>query len=253
VRIPPVHELAADEVPLLQRLLQRASVVLTQPIADGYRGMPVGATQVRDLAPGARTVVWPVVFYAGLHPWQVVHHDAEFGDPPLVPYHDARTVLRAAGSQLPTRPDAAAHVSSWSIDELRRREQAAGAVPVSDLVLEAGAAAMRTVNHPANPVLVALARRLQEVLDVPATAVDPGRRLLDVLHAPVSADVLVVLGLDPAAARDDWLVSGEVVPATDVERAQLAWLAERPRLVADIISRHRAQFDLLAPAAGAAT
>jgi hypothetical protein len=254
VRIPPVHELAADEVPLLQRLLQRASVVLTQPIADGYRGMPVGATEVRELAPGARTVVWPVVFYAGLHPWQLVHHDAEFGDPPLVPYHDARTVVRAAGSELPTRPDAAARVSSWSIDELRRREQAAGAVPASDLVLEAGAAAMRTVNHPANAVLVALARRLQEVVDLPPTAVDPGRRLLDVLHAPVSADVLAALGLDPAAARADWLVSGEVVPAAEVERAQLAWLVERPRLVADIVSRHRTQLDLLAaPAAGAAT
>ena len=253
VRIPPVHELAADEVPLLERLLQRAAIVLTQPIADGYRGMPVGAAQVRDLAPRARTVVWPVVFYAGLHPWQLVHHDAEFGDPPLVPYHDARTVLRAAGSELPTRPGVAPRVSSWSIDELRRREEAAGAVPVSDLVLESGAAAMRTVNHPANPVLVALARRLQEVLDLPASAVDPGRPLLDVLHAPVSADVLVALGLDPAAARDDWLVSGELVPTADVEQAQLAWLAERPRLVADIVSRHRAQLDLLASrAAGAA-
>jgi hypothetical protein len=137
-------------------------------------------------------------------------------------------------------------VSAWSIEELRRREQAAGAVPVSDLVLAAGAGAMRTVNHPANPVLVALARRVQEVLGLPATAVDPGRRLLDVLHAPISADVLVALGLDPAGARDDWLVSGEAVPVAEVERAQHAWLVDRPQVVADIVRRHRAQLDLLA-------
>ncbi|HET7799605.1 MAG TPA: WcbI family polysaccharide biosynthesis putative acetyltransferase [Humibacillus xanthopallidus] len=246
VRIPPVHELAADEVPLLQRLLERADVVLTQPIADDYGGMPVGAAQVAEAASSARTVVWPVVFYAGLHPWQIVHHDAEAGDPPIVPYHDARTVLRAAGGELATDARAAAAVSSWSIDELRRREKAAGAVPVSDLVLSAGAGAMRTINHPANPVLVALARRLQEVLGLTATAVDPGRRLLDVLHAPVSADVLDELGLDPAAAREDWLVSGEAVPAHEVEHAQLAWLVDRPRVVADIVRRHRPQLDLLA-------
>ncbi|WP_141821403.1 WcbI family polysaccharide biosynthesis putative acetyltransferase [Humibacillus xanthopallidus] len=246
VRIPPVHELAADEISLLQRLLERADVVLTQPIADDYGGMPLGAAQVAEAASSARTVVWPVVFYAGLHPWQIVHHDAEAGDPPLVPYHDARTVLRAAGSELATDARAAAAVSSWSVDELRRREKAAGAVPVSDLVLSAGAGAMRTINHPANPVLVALARRLQEALGLPATAVDPGRRFLDVLHAPVSADVLVELGLDPAAAREDWLVSGEAVPADEVARAQLAWLVDRPRVVADIVRRHRAQLDLLA-------
>jgi hypothetical protein len=246
VRIPPVHELAADEVPLLQRLLRRADVVLTQPIADDYGRMPVGAGQVGHTATRARTVVWPVVFYAGLHPWQLVHHDDEAGDPPLVPYHDARTVLRAAGSEPATDPSAAAAVSVWSLDELRRREAAAGAVPVSDLVLAAGAGAMRTVNHPANPVLVSLARRIQEALGLSATAVDPGRRLLDVLHAPVSADVLVALGLDPAGAREDWLVSGEVVSIAEVERAQLAWLLDRPHVVADIVRRHRAQLDLLA-------
>jgi hypothetical protein len=246
VRLPPVHELAADEVPLLQRLLQRAAVVLTQPIADDYGGMPVGAAQLRRAAPRARTVVWPVVFYSGLHPWQLVHHDAKEGAPPLVPYHDARTVLRAAGAELLVDPRVAAAVSRWSVDELRRREARAGAVPVSDLVLAAGAGAMRTVNHPANPVLVALARRVQELLGVAVTAVDPGRRLLDSIETPVSAEVLLALGLDPAGAHDDWLVGGEAVPDAEVARAQLAWLLDRPQLVADILQRHRNQLDLLA-------
>jgi hypothetical protein len=246
VRIPPVHELAPDEVPLLRRLLGRADVVLTQPIADDYHDLPVGAAQVERTATRARTVVWPVIRYAGLHPWQIVHHHAEEGDPPRVPYHDARTVLRAAGGELPTHPRAAVAVSSWSIRELRRREEAAGAVPVSDLVLEAGAGAMRTINHPANPVLVALARRVQEVLGLPATAVDPGRRLLDAVHAPISSEVLDALGLDPAAARYGWLVAGEAVSDAEVVETQLAWLLDRPHVVADIVQRHRQQLDLLA-------
>jgi hypothetical protein len=105
---------------------------------------------------------------------------------------------------------------------------------------------MRTVNHPANPVLVALARRVQELLGVAVTAVDPGRRLLDSIETPVSAEVLLALGLDPAGAHDDWLVGGEAVPDAEVSRAQLAWLLDRPQLVADILQRHRNQLDLLA-------
>jgi Polysaccharide biosynthesis enzyme WcbI len=247
VRIPPVHELAQDEVPLLLRLLHRADIVLTQPVTDDYRDMPVGAAQVRQAAGRARTVVWPVIYYSGLHPWQIVHHDAEAGDPPLVPYHDARTVLRAAGGA-PLRPGAAAAqtVSAWSLEELRRREQAAGAVPVVDLVVEAGAGAMRTVNHPANPVLVALARRVQELLGLAATALDPGRRLLDAVNAPLEAGVLRALGLDEGAAREDWLVGGEQVPDAEVAALQLAWLRDRPHVVADIVRRHRRHLDLVA-------
>ncbi len=247
VRIPPVHELAADEVPLLHRLLGQADVVLTQPIGDDYHDLPVGAGQVQQTAARARTVVWPVIFYSGLHPWQIVHQDAEEGAPPLVPYHDARTVLRAAGGA-PLRPasQAAAAVSEWSIGELRRRERAAGAVPVSDLVLEAGAGAMRTVNHPANLVLVALARRVQEELGLLATAVDPGRRLLDAVQAPVEAGVLEGLGLDPSAARESWLIAGDPVTDAEVAATQLAWLRSRPRVLDDIVRRHRTQLALIA-------
>ena len=246
VRIPPVHELAADEVPLLHRLLQRAEVVLTQPVADDFHDLPLGTAQVRQAAPRARTVVWPVIYYAGLHPRQIVHQHADAGDPPLVPYHDARTVLRAAGGPPlgPTAPAALA-ISSWSIGELRRREVAAGAVPVSDLVLAAGGSATRTVNHPANPVLVGMARRLQEALGLPATAVDPGRRLLDAVEAPIDREVLDALGLEASEARQDWRVAGEPVPDAAIVDAQLGWLLERPHVVADIVRRHRAQLDLL--------
>ena len=247
VRIPPVHELAADEVPLLQRLLARADVVLTQPIADDYHDLPLGAGQVQQTATRARTVVWPVIRYSGLHPWQIVHHHAEEGDPPLVPYHDARTVLRAAGgARLRAAAQVAVAVSESSVAELRRREAAAGAVPVSDLVLEAGAGAMRTINHPANPVLVGLARRVEEVLGLPATAVDPGRRLLDAVHAPVEAEVLDALGLDPGAARESWLIAGAPVPDAEVAETQLAWLQSRPHVVDDIVGRHRTQLALVA-------
>ncbi|MEO7448326.1 MAG: WcbI family polysaccharide biosynthesis putative acetyltransferase [Humibacillus sp.] len=242
VRVPPVHELAADEVALVQRLLQRADVVLTQPIGEDYHGLPLGTAQVRATASRARTLVWPVIRYAGLHPWQIVHNHPDAGDPPVVPYHDARTlVLASQGRRLGPGSHADPQVSAWSIAELRRREEAAGAVPVSDLVLAAGSGATRTINHPANPVLIGLARRVQEALGLAATAVDPGRRLLDAIHAPIEPQVLDALGLDQGEARHDWLVGGEVVTDETVVETQLEWLRARPRVLADIVERHHEQ------------
>ncbi|MDQ2795666.1 MAG: WcbI family polysaccharide biosynthesis putative acetyltransferase, partial [Actinomycetota bacterium] len=195
VRVPAVHELTAEEVPLLQRLLSRASVVLTQPVTDGYHDLPLGAAQVAAVALDATAVVWPVIRYAGLLPWQVVFNHPRAGDPPVVPYHDVRTMLRAAREPEPRTGDAEFRaVSAWSLDELWARERRAGAVRVSDLVREAGPSATNTVNHPGNAVLVALARRLQGHLGWPVTAADPGFTLLDSVHAPVDPVVLEALG-----------------------------------------------------------
>ena len=97
VRVPAVHELTADEIPFLKRLLERAAVVLTQPVSDGYHDLPLGASEVHAAAPAARLVRWPVIRYAGLLPWQVVFSHQDEGDPPVVPYHDVRTMMLALG------------------------------------------------------------------------------------------------------------------------------------------------------------
>ncbi|MFI5073837.1 MAG: WcbI family polysaccharide biosynthesis putative acetyltransferase [Actinomycetales bacterium] len=250
VRVPAVHELTPDEIPLLQRLLGRAAVVLTQPVTDGYQDLPLGASEVQEAAPEARVVRWPVVWYAGLLPWQVVFTHPEEGDPPVVPYHDVRTVMLALGEPVPTAgPEGFRAVARSSLAELRDREARAGAVPVSQLVVDAGARATNTVNHPGNPVLVSLARALQDRLGWPVTATDPGDELLESVQTPCEGKVLAALGIERSNGRDvseeSWVVGGREVPDAEVVEAQLDWYRQHPEVLAAVATRSAERWCLL--------
>lgn len=104
---------------------------------------------------------------------------------------------------------------------------------------------MHTRNHPGNELLVGLARRVQPSLGAPPDAADPGRILLSGVRAPLEPAVLRALGLDRAAARDDWAVGGAPVLATTVVDAQRAWYATRPDVVAAGRERYAARLPLL--------
>ncbi|MEO9151253.1 MAG: WcbI family polysaccharide biosynthesis putative acetyltransferase [Lapillicoccus sp.] len=238
VRVPALHEIAADEMPLLARLLDRADVLLTQPVAGGYHGLPLGTADVRRAASRARTVVFPIVRFVGLHPYQVVTSAPELR-PPEVPYHDLRTVLRASGAAPAPTLDAERleATTAWSLRALRLREEAAGAVPVHDLLRAAGTRAANTINHPGNPVLLGLARRLQRTLGWPETAEDPGRELLDSVHAPLEEQVCRLLPQGDGTVRPDWVVDGEALPDARVVAAQLAWYLDHPDVVRVVLNR----------------
>ncbi len=243
VRVPPVHELSGADLGHLHRLLETCAVVVSQPVRPGYRGLPLGTTQLALAAPAARLVVVPIVRDARLHPYQALVRLAGAGEPPVVPYHDLRTLSRAAGR--PPGPGAAspegiAAVARRSQDELRRREVQHGTLVASDLLEQAGAASSHTLNHPGNPVLVGLAQRVLDALGDGATAVDPGRVLLRSVMSPLHVEVLEVLGLDPAAARVGWTVDGEAVQEEHVVQEQLRWYADHGDVVAAGLERHAA-------------
>ncbi len=243
VRIPAVHEIAADEMPFLERLLRRSDVLVVQPIASGYRDLALGTDDVQATAGRTRSVVFPVFRFVGLQPYQVVTGSS---NPPVVPYHDLRTALRAAG--LPPAPrldaDRVEAVTAWSLAALRQREEAAGAVPVHDLVRGTGVRAANTVNHPGNPVLVDLARRIQGALGWAETATDPGFELLDSVHSPLEQGVRDAV--DPSApVRDDWVVDGHAVPDAHVVEEQLAWYAGHPDVVELVLGRSTDQLRCL--------
>jgi Polysaccharide biosynthesis enzyme WcbI len=240
VRVPPVHELTAEDLPHLDRLLAEVDVLVSQPVRDGYRGLPVGTAEVLARA-GRRpvSVVVPIVRWAALHPFQVIVRTPA-GDPPLVPYSDLRTLALAAGRPaLPDvpSPDAVLAVRALSVRELRSREERHGTVGVVDLLDAAGAAAAHTVNHPGNGVLTGLARRVLEAAGSPAEPADPGRTLLDSVHAPVLPAVLDALELT-GEAQDDWVVSGARIPDATVREAQLRWYAEHPGVAEAGLDRH---------------
>ena len=238
-RVPPVHELTADDLPAYDRLLAASTLLLDQPVRDGYRGLPLGTSEVAArLAPGAVVVRWPVVRWQGLHPWQAIVRAVDGAEPPVVPYHDLRTLT----GRTPVGADLVA-AEAASRAELVRREVRDCDVAVSDLLT--GAGAVHTLNHPGNRLLLGLAHRVQALLGAPQDAADPGRVLLGEVRAPLEPEVLAALGLDPAEARDCWLVGGEQVAAAAVVQAHSAWYAGRPDVVEEGLSRYADRLVLL--------
>lgn len=250
VRVPPVHELEAPDLVPLRALLARCELLVSQPVRPDYRGLPLGTGQLADLLPrDARVRIVPVVRYTGLHPWSaIVRHPSDPAlVPPVVAYHDLRTLTAAAGRPAPTAPPGPAAlraVGAASVAELARRERAYCDVGVSDLLPGLGTAAAHTINHPGNPVVVALARRLQDALGLPVDATDPGRALLGEVVAPLEPDVIAALGLD-AAPRPHWVVRGAEVPDEDVRRVQLRWYRGHPAWIAAGLERHAERITLL--------
>ncbi|EWC62326.1 hypothetical protein UO65_2313 [Actinokineospora spheciospongiae] len=250
VRVPPVHELTADDLPALDALLGRTVLFATQPVRDDYRDLPLGTRQVLTrLPPNAAVVRWPVIRHYGLHPFAatVRHPDDRSLVPPVVPYHDLRTLTEAAG--VPWEPDlspaSVRAVAAASVADLAERERRAGVdVTVSDLLRDAGASAANTLNHPGNPVLIGLARRVQRAFGAPADAADPGRVLLDSVHAPLTEAVVTGLGLD-VEPREHWIVGGTPVDDAEVRTAQRRWYADHPRWVESGMARHADRLALL--------
>ena len=239
-RMPPVHELTAEDLPHLDRLLAEVDVLVSQPVRDGYRGLPLGTAEVLARAVRRpRPVVVPIIRWAALHPFQVIVRSPA-GDPPLVPYSDLRTLTLAAGRPaLPESPSAGAvrAVRDLSVRELEGRQARHGSVPVVDLLDAAGATAVHTVNHPGNDVLVGVAGRVLTASGLVGGIADPGRTLLDSVHAPVLPEVLTALGLS-GTTRQDWLVDGRRTADAEVQEAQLRWYADHPGVAEAGLDRH---------------
>lgn len=248
VRIPPVHELTPADLPALEAWLTHTDVLVTQPIRDDYRGLPVGASQlVARMPSAAEAVVVPVIRFAGLYPRHAIIRPPSDPSlvPPVVAYHDLAVLLEAAGEELPPlRRETVLAVRDESIGQLRAREEAHRTVLVSDLFARPDFAQMRTINHPGNPVWLAVGQRVLDGLGVDAEVRDPGRPLLDAVHAPREQVVIDAFGLD-ASPDAQWTVDGRRIDSDTVRAAHLAWYAEHPDAVAAGLARHRDVLELL--------
>ncbi|MDO5738629.1 MAG: WcbI family polysaccharide biosynthesis putative acetyltransferase [Ornithinimicrobium sp.] len=235
VRMPPVHELTEQDLPYLDRVLTWADVLFAQSVADGYRGLPLGTAQVAArMRPQARVLRAPNYFCTVLYPEQVLvrHDDPRVVDPPVVPYHDVRRLGRAAGWSGPDQAPAEAvrMAAQESLAELERRERDQGSLVISDAVRDAGSDAGWTVDHPGNPVLLALAQRVVDEVAHGATVHDPGRVLLASVQTPLRAQVLDALGLD-GDPRRHWVVDGREIDDEEVGSAHREFYAGHPRVV----------------------
>ncbi|AGZ42935.1 WcbI family polysaccharide biosynthesis putative acetyltransferase [Actinoplanes friuliensis] len=249
VRMPAVHELVTGDLPHLDRWLARTTLLISQPIRDDYHGLPLGTAQLAGrIATGGRTVRVPVIRFAGLYPTHaIVRPPSDPGlAPPIVGYHDLRVLAEAAGLTTRTEldPTTVRAIADHSLTQLRTREAAHGTVVISDLFTAPAFTLMRTLNHPGNLVFSALAARVRAALGLPEHPVDPGRPLLDSVHAPREAAVLETWGLD-GDERPYWVVDGKIIETGAVREAHLAWYSRHPDAVQAGLLRHADAFRIL--------
>ncbi len=259
-RIPPVHELEPADLPYLRVLLSEAAVLVSQPIRDNYRGLPVGSAELRaQLSPGATVVRWPVIRDASLYPFQViVRHPADrAATPPLVPYHDLRTVAAARDGRDPDQPwdvevteEQIRAAAQASRAELARRERRDTDVGISDALASFGAQAAHTINHPGNPVFYELATRILDFQGVRGDVPSRDRQLLSSAYAPLEPRVLTALGIT-GTARPQWCLNGETLTPDQVHAAQLCWYHAHPDYIRLAVERHGHLMELLGLTASA--
>lgn len=254
VRIPPVHELTAEDMPWFREMLQRTDVVVSQPIHDDYRGLPVGTAQTFAQVPAhVKKVVVPVLRFDGLMPYQAIIRDPEDSslNPPVVPYHDLRLLVAAAGKgNYPARiagADALRRAAAMSVGQIRERERRHGAVVISDF-LETNPV-WHTVNHPNNETLLTLATGVLHHLGIPDTSVTPpDYEMLGELDAPVLAESADALGVEPTsiAGRDHWKTRTDgPIDHDRIMSEQLEFYRQRPRLVEHGLCRHAKRIENL--------
>ncbi len=278
VRVPPVHELNFSDLPHVERVLAEARVVLSQPIRSGYRGLPIGTADIAEAAQRAQMLVWPVIRYGGLYPFQLIvrHPSKPSAVPAVVPYHDLRTVLAVRngridagggksggrdidgwdidgwdidgwgidGWDIDVEPERLVAAARWSIDELARRERRDTDIAVSDVLLGVGVGAAHTINHPGNEVLMALGGRIVDALGAGAPE-PPNRELLGNIRAPLERRVVDALGIDPAYERDEWLLDGEAVSQEHVRKVQMHWYADNPEFIDAALTRYAPLMEIL--------
>ncbi len=255
VRIPPVHELTASDVPHLDRLLGRASYLVSQPVRADYHSLPLGTHQLVDrLSSTARTALIPVVRFAGLYPFHAIVRpptDPSLS-PPLVAYHDLRTLAEAGqrlrGETVTARPgrrtgrmdltsQQVRAIAQASLRELATREKHHGTVRASDLFESPDFDTMRTLNHPGNHIFAAIADLVRSALGLRQEAAVPRPPLLNSVHAPRSEAVIRAYGLD-AEPRSHWIVDGGELPEDEVREAHLQWYGTHPDAVTAGLARH---------------
>lgn len=254
IRMPPVHELVAADLPYLDALLSRTSVLLSQPIRPDYRDLPIGTAQLAARLPSSAAVLrWPVIRFSGLYPFQVIVRRPSDRSvvPPPVPYHDLRTVAaalagRAAGDpwDVDVAPAAFRAVAAASTAALAERERRDTDVGISDAFAVAGCDAAHAINHPGNVVLAELARRILRERGVAGTIRLDGTPLLGSVFAPLEQRVLGALNV-AGPPRDTWLFHGETLDPDRVHRVQMNWYLDNVDFLSLAVHRHGTTMDLL--------
>lgn len=253
VRVPPVHELTLADMPFVEAIVGRADVLVSQPVRSGYRGLPIGTADLLAPPTGPSTsILWPVVRYGGLFPFQVIvrHPDSPAAVPPGVPYHDLRTVRSVHSGvtgfdewDVEIGEERLRAAAEWSVDQLQRREVRDCDIGISDVLLALGDRAAHTINHPGNDVLIELGDRILTALGAAGPA-DLDRELLGNIRAPLEKRVVDALGVN-AQTRDTWIVGGNSVGQEEIHAVQSRWYRDHPEFISSALGRYGELVEIL--------
>jgi hypothetical protein len=250
VRFPPVHELPAEQIPILHDAVATAAVVIPQRIEDGYRdGIGLGTETLARIA-GGEVVRWPSVYWAGYFPDLFYLRDAARApvlDGPF-DYHD-RSILRAYASgididaacarlqdaELPSDAEGwAAHATA----ELEIRGEDCD-VDVAPFIASRFREELLfyTMNHPTNRLLAFIAQQIVGLLGLAGdirAALMPGEVLGSTFY-PLHANHARALGLsfgeELGAGRTPFRIRGDSYEPAQAVRMFYDYYDERPALV----------------------
>lgn len=235
-RIPPIHEWENADYEYAKAVLSRTDILISQPVRDDYRGLPCGVDQLATLLPtSARVVKVPVLRFSALNPYYAIVRPL---DPPVVPYHDLRTVAAVAGIPQINEPD-------WrgcfdhNVLQMAQREKAHGTVVMSDWLETVPV--WHTLNHPDNATLQTLGNRVLAALNLSdgehgAARAPEDREMLGHLRTPILPEAASALGCD--VVREAWTQGGEVLPDDVISQAHREFYATNPELVTNAVNRH---------------
>ncbi len=248
---PSADVISTDEIWHLRRLVAEADAFITEPLPKGYLGKPVGMDDlVPFLRPGTPVITFPRVHFEGLHPYQVGVQPGGLVTPPVVPYHDLRTIAAVSGHTSREQAwgggvsaRALRECAAWSLVRMRMSE-ASTDIRVADVVRTAGASAVHTVDRPGNALMLHIARGIQEALGVTTGIPEPEIDLLGQCSVPVSAEVAVALGFD-APTSSSWSVYGKELSIEEVDEEQTRWYHDHPGILRTLLAHQHARMDLL--------
>lgn len=235
-RIPPIHEWNSADYEYVKKVLDRTDILVSQPVRDDYRGLPCGVDQLATLLPeSAHVVKVPVLRFSALNPYYAIVRPL---DPPVVPYHDLRTVAAMAGIPQVNEPDWQGCLDH-NVLQMAQREKAHGTVVMSDWLETVPV--WHTLNHPDNATLQELGNRVLASLDFRgdgngAARAPEDREMLGHLRTPILPEAAKALGCD--AVRQTWTLGGEVLLDDAISRAHREFYSANPELLVNAVNRH---------------
>ena len=213
--------------------VETADVILTQPVADGYRGTDILSTSWMRARARKDSIfmVFPVIYHRGLlpqcftlgdyHTGRLAYHDAHALDYFLMG-EDAESFVRATNrSDFLPESFVLSELSRTTLELLRRERTFAVDVPVSDIIATRLMTdqPMHTVNHPSRAVMADLADRVLERLGRGERALPHGIDMLDLYIMPPYLSTALALGHSGAGIwLDDMAADGVMETRLDFFR-----------------------------------